>query len=71
LHEVGFLPELIFLPVNGHKAEQIYSEITGPPRGGETDWRHITSLIKWLMSLKAVGVITIEGETISSKIYKV
>jgi len=59
LHEVGFLPELIFLPVNGWKAEQIYSEITGPPREGETDWRHITSLIKWLMSLKAVGVITL------------
>jgi len=62
LHEVGFLPELIFLPVNGSNAEQIYSEITGPPREGETDWRHITSLIKWLMRLKAVGVIIINGE---------
>jgi len=68
LHHVGFLGELVFILINQdrQRAEQILSAITGPPREGEVDWQRIKSFIKWLMALKAVGIITISADHFAS-----
>jgi DNA-binding Lrp family transcriptional regulator len=61
LHHIGFLGELVLLLINQDKqrAEHILSAITGPPQGGEVDWRRLKSFINYLMGLKAAGVITL------------
>jgi hypothetical protein len=68
LHYVGALGELVFLLINQDKqrAEQILSNITGPPREGEVDLPRLKSFIKWLMGLKAVGFITISADHFAS-----
>jgi len=68
LHHVGFLGELVPLLIDQNKqeAEHVLSRITGPPREGEVDWQHLKSFFKWLMNLKAVGIITISAEHFAS-----
>jgi hypothetical protein len=68
LHHIGFLGELVLLLINQDKqrAEHILSAITGPPREGEVDWQRLKSFVKWLMGLKAAGIITISAEHFAS-----
>jgi len=68
LHHIGFLGELVFILINQdrQRAEQILSAITGPPQEGEVDLPRIKSFIKWLMDLKAAGIITISVDHFAS-----